>query len=128
MTTDLLKTGSDWLGAQRKAHASSEVRYVRGADPVDVQATVGRTVFEVDTGDGVVERWEARDYLIVAADLILGGEIVTPEVGDQIRETQGDKVYVYEVLAPGAEPCWRYSDPWRATLRVHTKLVDTEVA
>lgn len=128
MPTDLLKTGSDWLGAQRKAHASGAVRYVRGGEHLDVQATVGRTVFEVDTGDGVVERWEARDYLIAAAALVLGGEAVTPEVGDQVRETQGDKVYVYEVLAPGAEPCWRYSDPWRATLRVHTKLVDTEAA
>jgi len=32
------------------------------------------------------------------------------------------------VMAPGKEPAWRYSDPYRKTLRIHTKHVDTEVA
>ena len=36
---------------------------------------------------------------------------------------QGDKTFEYEVLAPGKEPCLRYSDPFRKTLRIHTKQV-----
>ena len=27
----------------------------------------------------------------------------------------------YEVLAPNGEPVWRWSDPYRTALRVHTK-------
>jgi hypothetical protein len=49
-----------------------------------------------------------------------------PERGDAIREQQDGKVYVYEVMAPGKEACWRWSDPYRQTLRIHTKQVGTE--
>jgi hypothetical protein len=74
----------------------------------------------------VVERIESRDFLILAEDLVLDGTVVLPVRGDRIRETQGGKVYVYEVVAPGNEPCWRYSDPFRKTLRIHTKHIATE--
>lgn len=123
---DLLKEGSDWLEGRRKAHAASAVAYWRGELSVEVQATVGSTVFEVDTGQGAVETSESRDFLILAADLVLGGAEVLPDRGDRIKETAGESVMVYEVMAPGDEPPWRYSDPWRKTLRVHTKHVATE--
>jgi len=73
-----------------------------------------------------VETVQSRDFLIFTADLILDGSIVSPARGDQIRETVGDATFVYEVMAPGQEPPWRYSDDFRKTLRVHTKHVDTE--
>jgi hypothetical protein len=46
-----------------------------------------------------------------------------PVAGDRIRETVGERVFVYEVLAPGNEPHYRYSDPFRKLLRIHTKYV-----
>jgi hypothetical protein len=52
--------------------------------------------------------------------------VVLPQRGDRIRETDGATTYVYEVLAPGDEPHWHYSDAYRQTLRIHTKQVDTE--
>lgn len=122
---NLLQTGSAWLADQLKAHASEEVTYVRGLDQVAVRATVGRTVFELDDGSGVVERIQSRDYLIQAADLVLGGSASLPVPGDRIHEIQGDGTFVYEVLSPGNEPCWRYSDPHRKLLRIHTKHVAT---
>ena len=93
-----------------------------------VAATVGKTVFRLDKGYGVQERIESRDYLILAADLQIGGTPALPKPGDQVRETEDGKTFVYEVLAPGNEPCWRYSDLYRVTLRIHTKLVATEAA
>ncbi len=119
---DLLQTGSDWLADQMKANASQSVTYSRGIASNIVQSTIGRTVFEVSSDLGIVERWEARDYLIQAADLTLG----EPRRGDQIRETQGSQTFVYEVLAPGNEPAFRFSDPYRKTYRIHTKLVAME--
>jgi len=125
---DLLEWGSAWLDGQRKAHLSRPVVYERGAESVQVQATIGRTVFEAADAYGVVERTESRDFLILAADLVLGSQEVLPERGDRIREAQGQKTYVYEVLAPGKEPPWRWSDDYRQTLRIHTKHVATETA
>ena len=123
---DLLEQGSAWLEDQRVKHTARTVVYQRDAEAIEVQATIGRTVFEQADEYGAIVRHEARDFLILADDLVIGGQAVLPERGDRIREPQGEKVFVYEVMAPGKEPAWRYSDPYRKTLRIHTKHVGTE--
>ena len=126
--TDLLEQAATWLDDQRVQHMSRTVVYCRGDDSVAVQATIGTTIFEVDNGAGVLEKTESRDFLISTAELVLAGEETLPLRGDRIQETNGTQVFVYEVMAPGREPHWRYSDPYRKTLRIHTKHVDTEAA
>ena len=133
---DLLEGASAWLDAQRLKFMSRTVSYCRGNDSVDVRATIGKTVFEVDNGYAVLERIESRDYLVPAADLVLDGEVTVPARGDRIKETDellGDlglefKVFVYEVMAPGSEPHFQFSDPYRRTLRIHTKFIGMEDA
>ena len=122
--SDLLAQASNWLEDQRSRYASHVVTYVRGSRTLDVLATVGKTTFEVDDGYGVLVRYESRDFLILAADLAIQQQPFLPEQGDRIRETQGQATFVYEVTAPGKEPCWRYSDAYRKTLRIHTKQVE----
>ena len=120
---DLLETASSWLDGQRKKYLAKAVVYCRGQAEAEVLATVGRTTFAVESSTGVVERFESRDFIITAADLVLSGAAVTPERGDRIRETAGGETLVYEVVGPGQEPCWRWSDPYRLAVRVHTKQV-----
>ena len=122
---DLLRAGSDWLLDQLKTHASRTVTYERGVDSVDVPAVIGRTVFEIDDDHGAIERFESRDFLVQAADLVLAGIPATPERGDRVRETEGSVTYVYEVMAPAGQPHWKFSDAFRRTFRIHTKHVDT---
>jgi hypothetical protein len=123
---NLFDHGAAWLADQLKTHASTEVVYQRGADQVAVQATIGKTEFEVDDGAGIIQRVQSRDYLIQAADLQLAGLVTLPRAGDRIRESVAEKTFVYEVLAPGNQPPYRYSDPFRKLLRIHTKHVGTE--
>lgn len=123
---DLLEIGSQWLQSQRKLHATRTVTYRRGTATVTVQATVGRTVFEQEDGNGAIVRMQVRDYLIDAADLVLGGQPTLPECGDRITETVGTTQFIYEVMPLGTEPHWRYSDPYRQTLRIHTKHITTK--
>jgi len=123
---DLLQQGAAWLEDMRHKHASRPVVYQRAGASVALNATVGRSVFQVVTADGVVETVERRDYLVRAVDLVLGGALTTPAVGDRIRETIGAKVEVYEVMGAGQEKHFRKSDPDGLTLRVHTARVDTE--
>lgn len=124
---NLFESGAAWLAGQLKTHAAVDVIYVRGIESVPVKATIGKTEFEVDDGSGVILRIQSRDYLIHAADLQLGGSASLPLAGDRIRETQGSQTFVYEVTAPGNEPHYRFSDPFRTLLRIHTKHVATEV-
>lgn len=115
---DLLERASAWLEEQRSRHLTRTVTYRRGASSSQVAATVGKTVFDLDDGAGALLRVESRDYLILAADLAVS----TPQAGDQIV----DQGVVYEVASFGSEPAWRYSDPYRRALRIHTKQVDVE--
>ena len=123
---NLLERASNWLEDRRTEHATSSVTYQRANDTVVVSASIGRTIFDVDNGFGVVERTETRDFLVLTDDLVLGGARTLPERGDRVRETQGTTTFVYEVMAPGKEPHWRYSDPYRKALRSHTKHISTE--
>jgi hypothetical protein len=123
---DAFEVASAWLGAKRKVHLARPVTYRRGAEAVEVDATIGRSLFEAPDAYGVVVVTESRDFLIAAADLVLGGEPALPAAGDRVEELQDGNILTYEVMAPGTEPAWRYSDPYHRTLRIHTKLVAKE--
>lgn len=126
--TDQIKSAVEWLGAQRKAHGSKGIVYVRGANRLSLRVTIGMTAFRQQDQNGVLIVERTRDYFVEAADLVLGGSAVVPARGDHIEETEGATVYIHEVLAPGGEPCWRWSGPDRTTYRIHTKEIDTEAA
>ncbi|MBW7905360.1 MAG: hypothetical protein LC135_05020 [Phycisphaerae bacterium] len=123
---DVLEKGLRWLDDQRHTHMTRTVVYQRGADAVEIAATIGRTEFEQVDEHGVVQRLQSRDFLVRASDLVLAGAPALPKAGDRIRETVIAQTFVYEVMAPGNEPPWRYSDPYRKALRIHTKHVATE--
>ncbi len=112
---DLLANGAAWLEQQRTKHLTSTVMYVRGNVQVAVPATIGRTKYEADDGHVVRVEFTDRDFLILAADLVLVGQPSEPQRGDVIREGNRE----FEVLD------WRYSDPYRVTLRITTAEVGT---
>ena len=121
--TDLLEQSSQWLRAMNRQFRGKTVVYRRGAAQKEITATVGRTVFTVDTGYGLFERVESRDYLIAVADLAAFGE---PKADDQLKETLNGHVEIFEVMAPANQPHFVFSDSYRLTFRIHTKHVGTE--
>ena len=123
---DLLDRGAAFLDAQRHQHLSRSVVYRRGTDEKDVQATIGKTEFEQADDAGLIHRVESRDFLVRTGDLDLGDGPILPRAGDQVREVVGLSVFVYEVNAPGGQPPFRFSDPYRRVLRIHTKHIATE--
>ena len=123
---DLLDRGAAFLDAQRHQHLSRLVLYRRGTDQKEVQATIGKTEFEQADDAGLIHRVESRDFLVRTEGLDLGAGPILPRAGDQMREAVGLSVFVYEVNAPGGQPPFRYSDPYRKVLRIHTKHIATE--
>lgn len=116
---DLLAAGAAWLTSQLSAAAGSTVTYRRGNDQADVTATIGRSEFEAQDQNGVVENWESRDFLIAASGLPFG----EPRRGDVIVETASSLELEYEVSSPRGVPVFRYGDAFRSIVRVHTKQV-----
>lgn len=114
----MLSDGMAWLDGERRSHMSDWVSYQRGAVTHPTRATPSRSAFEVQDANGVIERWESRDFVISIIDL----PFATPERGDRITETHGAVVLTYEVMAPRGMPVWQW-DAFRTAVRIHTKLV-----
>lgn len=120
----LLDKASAMLDRVRRSHLSRTVTYARGDAFRELLAAVGSTQFERrDDYGNVTSLIESRDFIITAADLILGGQPATPMPGDTISEADDGTTRVYEVLSQGTAQPWRWSDQSRRTMRIHTKLV-----
>jgi len=86
-----------------------------GTESSSIDATRGSTPFEALSDDGIITRIESRDYLTSGATFPFG----LPESGDLITDGEDQ----YEVQALGGSRPYRYSDPGRALLRIHTKRI-----
>jgi hypothetical protein len=115
---DLLRQGSQWLEQMRTTHCSSPVTYRRGEEEHEVNATFGRTEYEVADDYGLTVGAQVTDFLLLAVDFPFN----EPQPGDRIV---ADGV-VYEVLSLAGQGHWRWSDPYRTTMRVHAKEVGAE--
>jgi len=118
--TDILDTASSWLTSMNRTHRGRTVTYVRGDMTAQVTSVVGRTVFQVPREYGLFEEVETRDYLIEVSDL---ADFSEPAAGDQVKDTLNGTVQIFEVMAPGDEPVFRYADLFRRVFRIHTKHV-----
>ena len=112
---NLLDAAAEWLNEQRRECLSVPIIYrPKTGGSFEIPATLGRTLFRAENQYGSTIRTESRDFLVSAADLPND-----PERGDTIIYN-GCR---YEVLAPNAEPVWRWSGPHNLTRRIHTKEI-----
>jgi hypothetical protein len=123
--TDMLRKGQEWLSSKLTEHASHEVVYRRDELGTVLKATIGKSMYDQDDGEGVVTRSQVRDFLIDTQSLLLSVIGSLPRRGDTIVEIDGDTTFIFEVMALGGDPPWRYSDPFRLKLRIHTKQIES---
>ena len=113
--SDLLRKGSQWLEQMREKHCSSPVRYERDGETVQVNATYGKTDYQLASDAGINVGSHVWDFLILSDALPF-----EPEPGD-IIEADGIR---FEVMPLGDDiNGWRWSDPYRATYRIHTREI-----
>ena len=124
------KSAGKALSIALQAHAAGAVTYTRGAYTVTLRAAPGRTLYERETAAGIIETVESKDFLFSTADLILNGSQALPQRGDKLTESDTDtgKIYTYEVTGPGTEAVYRFADPTRSVIRLHTKQVNVSDA
>ena len=122
----MLRAGQAWLAGQLNTHASRVVVYRRGELGVELTAVIGRSPYQQDDGEGVITRAQVRDFLIDTHALLLSIIGSLPKAGDRIVEIDDDQTFIFEVMPLGAEPHFRFSDPYRLKLRIHTKQIETQ--
>ena len=93
------------------------ITYSRLGSEVNLLALPGSSINQVDGHAQVISEARARDFDILAEELILDGEQITPQRGDIVTEDGVE----FTLLATGGAPHWRFIDPYRRIMRVHTK-------
>lgn len=127
MPQNMLRTGLAKGADLLIEHAADPVRYSRGGDSVVVRAAYGEKMLRLMDADGGIRiEWVDLDFCIRASDLVLAGEAIEPERGDQISVTGDDgTIRIYEVLPMDGDQPFR-SIHLGAMYRVHAKLVGSE--
>jgi len=115
---NILKNGIQFLADKLKSHASETVIYKRGADTVTICASFGKTDYQVQDQSGFKIGGQITDFLFQAEDLVIDRTLTVPKAGDQIQTDSA--LYEAQFIGDG---CWRYSDPFRKMIRLHTKEI-----
>lgn len=128
MVQDRLQAGLEWLAGRMATVAARTVYYHRaGLGVVALPATVEPTPRELnDQVFGTPIEYQNVDFIVRAADLVLGGAPVAPERGDRVTDEYDGVRYTYEVMSPFARPPFDWADNRHHSLRVHTKEVSRE--
>lgn len=68
-----------------------------------------------------------HDFSILAADLVISGEMIIPQQGDQIMRTFNGSTSIYEVMpASQSKPAWEWQDGYDKRYMIHTRLVGAQ--
>lgn len=103
-----------------RSNRGQQAVYARGADQVELEAVAGSTQVEQADDAGAAVQSRRTDWILLAADLVLGGQAVWPQVGDRLTLSESGEVYEVQPLAgEHARAC----DETRTTVRVHTRLI-----
>ena len=108
---DMFSDGLVSLAADRNAYLSVAVTYRRGALSVPILAMPSVTQREVVGDDHVTRIWEGRDFVLSYLGL-------DPAEGDVITDAGVEYVVCNP---PTGEAAWRFCDPAKLSVRVHTK-------
>ena len=65
----------------------------------EILASLGSHEIEADPDAGIVNAWHGHKFVTEAAGLILAGQTITPQRGDQILEPLAGNLFdIYEVV------------------------------
>jgi len=107
--------------AMLNAVAGETVEYRRGKTSVVLTAIYSDKGYGADVEHDAVQSYQSDDFLIMAADILIGGKVTAPQRGDQIVRTIDGRVETYLVTNPPGRNVYERSGP-AGRYRVHTKL------
>jgi len=105
--------------------AGETIELRRGNARTLVRATIGTTMFRIDTDERANVVVHSTDFQIAAADYSFDGVVTEPMERDLATRTVAGRRETFELLEFGGEPCWRWADPAHTEIRAHTKHVST---
>ena len=118
--TGRLARGSSWLASRLQAEAVT-VTYRRGNDSIDALKLVpARTQHDQYGEEDVQLTARDKDWIVLAADLVIGGSRITPQLKDEIDWLDGGAKRTFRVLPRTGDRCFRHTDQTELQLRIYT--------
>lgn len=99
------------------------ITYQRGINSVSLTATPSMHRYEMADSEGFGITALSRDYLVRAADLVIGGTEIVPRAGDRVTETISGVSTTFEVMALGELKESEPLDTNGLILKIHTKKI-----
>ena len=120
----LMSDGLTALHTLMNTNASVEVTYTTTSGSVSLSAVPGQMLYE-QAGDGITQDLTRRNWFVLAADLVIGGNSVTPTRGDTITFSADDRTEVYAVFGDANLPHWEYTDSGHEQMEIRSVLRST---
>jgi hypothetical protein len=112
--------------AGRAAAAASGVKIkIQRGSVIDQLPALRFGQLDVYDADGrrLGDRIRSQDFLVLSELYDFGDGPVEPARGDRLSAREDDGDHTYELLDLTNEKSWRWSDPWKQRLRLHTKEI-----
>jgi len=120
---NLMQDGATWLGEQLQAAAGRSVTYRRGNRSATLTAVPSQHEYDVLDEDGFATKRQSYDFVVTAADLVLGSDTIEPRPGDRIDDTINGEERHFELMPLGDRPCCEWHDVTGIQLIVHCKRI-----
>lgn len=117
----LLRRGAEMVTKHLITSGGEQVKYRRANAFVEISAAPARHGTRT-LGEDARIVGDSYDWIIRSSDLVLNGDQVEPQRGDQIEHIVGSKRLTYTVLPQDGDDVFRFDSALRTSLRVHTKL------
>ena len=100
------------------------ITYSDGVHSVVIaKAGVNDWKYDIDDGSQILTTWTARDYMLPASAIVLAGVTTLPARNHTITEVINGVTHTFGVLFPAGEPVYKFVDPGRTILLIHTREV-----
>lgn len=128
---NLLANGASWLAERMESENSQPVTYARGSKSVTINASFAKTEFSVSDQDAILHEINSHDFILRVDQMRFGIQPFEPVAGDRILVEMNDRTRIYEVTeyghsADGTALIFRWCDPYKKQIRVHTRFVREE--
>ena len=119
-TSDMMLDGARSAMATRETSMSQTVTYTRDTITATVPATLGRSTYTILNAENAEITVTVTDFIIATSRLAAFGD---PEPGDVItwEDAAGNEVENVVCCPAGDDTAFRYCDPYRLQLRIHTQ-------
>lgn len=97
---------------------------------IEIIATVQAHKIEASDSNGLMGSWHGHHFELRTSDLVIGGVVFKPEVGDEIAELSDDELTydIFQVVTPPGARCFDPVDVEEHKLMVFTQFLRTEQA